>query len=116
MVSGAIPSHSGSAWCGASPSARLRRKTMSVTTAVPSRLKASDGRRMAPTKSALSPRNSRKSNRRRRGLVELHLFAGRDVETLPVDDGIIGGLIDRGAGPLRADRRTAARYYTAGRQ
>jgi hypothetical protein len=32
---------------------------MSVTTAVPSRLKASDGRRMAPTKSALEARYSR---------------------------------------------------------
>ena len=32
---------------------------MSVTTAVPSRLKASDGRRIAPTKSALAPRYSR---------------------------------------------------------
>ena len=36
-----------------SPAARLRRNTMSVTTAVPSRLKASEGRRIAPTKSAL---------------------------------------------------------------
>ncbi len=32
---------------------------MSVTTAVPSRLKASDGRRIAPTKSAFEPRYSR---------------------------------------------------------
>ena len=53
MASGATPSQSGSAWRAGSPAARLRRNTMSVTTAVPSRLKASEGRRIAPRKSAL---------------------------------------------------------------
>ena len=43
----------------ASPGARFRRNTMSVTTAVPSRLKASEGRRIAPRKSARSARYSR---------------------------------------------------------
>ena len=53
IASGAVASQSGSAWLAGSPAARLRRNTMSVTTDVPSRLKASDGRRIAPRKSAL---------------------------------------------------------------
>ena len=52
MASGATPSQSDRRGWAGSPGARLRRNTMSVTTAVPSRLKASDGRRIAPTKSA----------------------------------------------------------------
>jgi len=48
MESGATPSHSGSTWFDTSPGARFRRNRMSVTTDVPSRLKASDGSRIAP--------------------------------------------------------------------
>ena len=59
MASGSVSSQSGSAWRAGSPAARLRRNTMSVTTLVPSRLKASDGRRIAPRKSARPARYSR---------------------------------------------------------
>jgi len=58
MTVGSIWSQAGSACCAGSPAARLRRKTMSVTTRVPSRAKASEGRRIAPRKSARSARNS----------------------------------------------------------
>ena len=49
----------GSAWPAGSPGPRLFRNTMSVTTLVPSRAKASDGSRIAPRKSARAARYSR---------------------------------------------------------